>query len=493
VPITLRRQAAQHAQLLQQQPLLRRLNVDEQTATAITRRTLDHLEAREKQFPGAVEWVLVHFRWPNIPDQLDFLLHAERHQSNRETRHAIARANADQIQARVRYFLWNDPEARDCFTECQLFSFEPDRHIRLFPVANALAVTATSALVERLWKDFDEVLAIETNFAIQPLTDDDWSLLPQGLSTAAPDPAAAHRDGYTWGWHRLGLPAIHAAGWTGQLSEHERIVIGIADTGVVEDIADLRYKVKDFIKVDPAGRLVPSHSFDSRSHGTFISGVVAGGNDSGVQIGGAPDAWLKVASVIDGAPGKAVSLLSALEWFADPYRSVSVINLSLGTTFLKPDDEKLLESVLARLSLMSIVCVAAVGNDAKQTLYPARFDSVLSCGAIRPDGGVWEKSGLKPDLVCPGTWIFSCLPTGDPAQNCRSHGWYPGTSAAAAHLSALVALLMQARPNAGPRLIREALIRTASNQHKYDNRSGWGEPDFFRALDYQPPSTLSPL
>src|SRR5262249_9289802 len=131
--------------------MLRKLNIDETVATAITKRTMEYLLEREKREPGSVDWVIVHFRWPDNSGQLDFLQNGERNQGNRETRHGIARANADHIQARVRDFLWNRPQARDCFKDCRLFTFGPERHIRLFPVLNALAGSPSSALVEQLW------------------------------------------------------------------------------------------------------------------------------------------------------------------------------------------------------------------------------------------------------------------------------------------------------------------------------------------------------
>lgn len=462
------------------------LNVEKDVAEAVTQRTLDYLQRREEEAPGSVSWVIVYFRYPEYGegrDRLEWMQTADYHRGNRWTRYRIAQAQAE-VQRGVYDFLTNRAETQEFFKSCPLFKFDFRRHVRSFPVINALAVTATSALVKEL-SDRDEVLMVQTNFAIEPL-DRGVPVIAQTDIHVPPTAAAAHRDGYTWGWHRLELPAIHASGLTGRISEDERMVIGVIDSGVCEDHSDLCFKVRDFIKVDASGRVANGFAFDSGYHGTFCAGVMVGANNSGVRIGGAPDAVITAASVLDGGCGSAVRLIQALEWLSVPDHFANVINLSLGIKTLKEEDRQALELAFERLSLMGIVCVAAVGNDPRYTLYPARFDNVFSVGAIGPEGEAWAKSGLKPDLVCPGHHIFSCLPPGDPDLDCRSYQWQSGTSVAAAHLSALVALFMQARPSAGPRLIREAFKRTAKGGGTYDERYGWGEPDFFRALQYSP-------
>lgn len=58
--------------------------------------------------------------------------------------------------------------------------------------------------------------------------------------------------------------------------------------GVHERHADLRYKVKDFVVVQPPVQLQPAHAHDQFGHGTHMARIMVGGNCSGTQIEGAP-------------------------------------------------------------------------------------------------------------------------------------------------------------------------------------------------------------
>ena len=96
---------------------------------------------------------------------------------------------------------------------------------------------------------------------------------------------------------------------------------------------------------------------------------------------------------------------------------------------------------------------------------------------------MWSRSGDKPDLILPGTDIYSCVPPGLAEFGGASYCYMDGTSFAAPHLSAIVALLMQAHPRAEPWRIVQALKCTADGYPSYDDRRGGGMPVIERALD----------
>jgi subtilisin family serine protease len=461
-------------------PVLDNPPLDEVKGAVLSRRTLEYLRRREEERPDVVHSAIVYFRDDYETDQLRFLLTAGRSRANREERWRLAQENAGRMQAGVRHFL-TTAEARDCFPGRPDFLFEPHRHVHPFAATNTLVTPATARLVEAL-ADQENVLAVQRNLRLRPVAGEQLVPLTQIAALAGPGWEAGHDDGYTWGWKRLGLRDIHRAGYTGKVTEEERIILGAADTGVCEDHPDLVFKVKDFMVAEPTGRVAPAHSFDTGSHGTHCAGTLVGANNSGTQIGGAPDAYLKVAAVLDGKQGRVSSLLDALDWFVALERGVNVLNLSLGVERPAPDDAAALEMVCEHLDRMGLVCVAAIGNRPNQSMYPARLEKVLGCGAFGPDGEVWENSGARPDLVLPGAFVFSSVPA-VPERGYRSWAWRQGTSCAAAHLSALVGLLWQACPKATPALIRKALTETAGNP-TYDARSGWGVPDFWKARDF---------
>ena len=96
-------------------------------------------------------------------------------------------------------------------------------------------------------------------------------MVPMSASIIPGNPHARNYEGFTWGWHRLGLSAIHV---DDRKLTGKGVVVGLIDTGVCENHADLKFKVKDFVIVGPpAGLVTPSHAFDRHGHGTFTAGV----------------------------------------------------------------------------------------------------------------------------------------------------------------------------------------------------------------------------
>lgn len=442
----------------------------------ITERTLEKFRARENGQPGTLSSAVAFFRPLRQDTRLQSL---GRNQSNRLTLHARAFHHARQSQRDVMAWLWDrHGPAGKCFAGCCDFSFNPDRHCHFLPVTNALVLPATSALVEEL-RAFEEILAVEENYWIRSTVNEKRAPLEVVRLLGSGGSPAYHRNGYTWGWDRLGLREIHRAGFTGR-----GIRLAIANSGVHDRHADLVFKVKDFAKVQYPATVQPAHSFDNDGHGTHCAGIMVGTSNSGVQIGGAPDAELVAVSVLDGNQGLLSALLAGLEWLTDPYRAVNVINISLGIKDITAASLTLLEHAVDQLEQMNILCVGAIGNDPNASYYPARLGNVLGCGAFDSKQNVWDDSGEGPDLVLPGESIYSCLPPGHPGLDGQDYGWYTGTSQAAAHLSALAGLLMQAEPLAGPRLIVEGLLKTASHANQLDSRRGCGIPSFMAAREY---------
>jgi subtilisin family serine protease len=332
-------------------------------------------------------------------------------------------------------------------------------------LTNSLIIPANWRLVERLW-EFEEVVAIQLDSQVI------CSIPPVDVSF----PSSARRTGdYAWGLEKLGIHGLHRRGSAGY-----QITIGMADTGVCEGHAALKGKVPDFAVVEPPGRLVPAHSFDFVGHGTHCAGILVGNSSSGIQIGGAPGAELKVVSCLHcREEGWVSDLLAAVEWLGDPYRSVDVLNLSIGcyADRVPKDELKLLGRALERLSRY-VVLVAAIGNEPGRSAYPGKFDFVLSAGAIDENGQVADFSGDEPDLVLPGVDVYSCVPAGRETFSGKSYAEESGTSVAAAHLSAVAALVLEACPDSGPSDVAAALKRTARGVGGgYDVRFGHGIPD----------------
>jgi subtilisin family serine protease len=441
-----------------------------------TQRTLSTLREREDQYVGAVGTAILYFRHGFTDDEVELLSHATHSQPDRQTRRFIAETRARRVQEQVRSLLADrDAIQSSFFARNRFFQFEPDLHVRSLPVTNALIVLANSSLVERLWK-FDEVIAIDLDSrALRPIR---AQVIPLSSPMSVSFVEGGGTAKYTWGWARLGLERLHQLGYTGQGR-----TIGIVDSGVCERHGDLRGKVSRFMKVERQGEPQQAYALDDAWHGTFCGGILVGNSASKTQIGGAPDAQLKVASILNRKGGLMTDLFTALEWFTQSENSVDVLNFSLAISDNVPKASRRRLRRKLRVFSTYMLLVAAIGNDPESSAYPGRFDFVISAGAIDENDTVSKESGHCPDLVLPGVKIYSCVPTGRKKFFGNSHALDSGTSMAAAHLSALAALVKQAFPDASPSAVADALKQSADRWGNYDQRYGYGVPDALAAIE----------
>jgi hypothetical protein len=210
------------------------------------------------------------------------------------------------------------------------------------------------------------------------------------------------------------------------------------DTGVEVDHPDLRGRVavaRDFVETPaPAAEV----------HGTAVAGIIAARADDGIGIAGvAPEAKLfalracQQASHETTATCTSYTLAKALQFALD--QDVQVINLSLGG----PRDrllERLLDAALAR----HIVIVSAIDTRVGGGGFPASQPGVLAVSG--------ETIGSLPagTLVAPGRDI----PTTTPGY---TWSFVSGASYAAAHVSGVVALLLEREPTMDAAQVRSAL------------------------------------
>ena len=219
-------------------------------------------------------------------------------------------------------------------------------------------------------------------------------------------------------WH---LAELHAT-TTGR-----GIRIAVIDSGIQPDHPDLAGQVA----VDM--NFVDDHAEAAELHGTAVAGIIAARADNHVGIAGiAPGArLLALRACWQASPADtlctSLSLARALN--AAIERGARIINLSLGGP---PDRlvQRLIESALAR----AIVVVAAINRSAPNGGFPAALPGVI---AAVDDA----RSPTAPDaIVAPGTDIPTTLPGSRWAT-------VSGASYAAAHVSGLLALMLDLRSN----------------------------------------------
>jgi hypothetical protein len=291
-------------------------------------------------------------------------------------------------------------------------------------VLEVRAGVSREALVARLAKDARVEIA-------QPL---------QTFDTLT-DTGAAYNDPYVD--LQRGFVEVEAA-QAHRVSRGGGVSIGIIDTGVDTAHADLQGRianVRNFVDRDEA-------QFNRDRHGTEIAGIIAAvaNNRQGI-VGIAPEAKLTVYKACwqpkggdGGARCNSFTLAQALTSSID--EGTRVINLSLGG----PPDELLGRLVSHALKQGSIV-VGALPADGTASGFPAGVSGVI----------VVEASGrqrIRHDaLQAPGRDILTLEPGGH-------YDFDSGSSLAAAHVSATVALLLSVNPKLDAAAVRLLLERS---------------------------------
>jgi subtilisin len=295
-----------------------------------------------------------------------------------------------------------------------------------------------------------------------------------------------------WGQRLMGLdPTVGR--FTGK-----GVRIGIIDSGCDNSHPLLRHVVqgKDFTD----GGTDTSWAQDVVSHGTHCAGIInASISEQGV-VGCAPAAELHVFKVIP--EGRVSDLLAALDECIE--REVDLINISV----VSDEFSELLSQKLQEARQKGIACIVAAGNSGGPVAFPATLPGVMAVAAIGKlrefpadsshvlsvvpqligSDGIFAAnfSGAGPQVAvsAPGVAVVSTVPGG-------SYAAADGTSAAAAHVTGLAALVLAHHPllQEGSFKMRSEqrvhalfeLIRASAVPHFPDpQRGGAGVPDLAR-------------
>ena len=256
-------------------------------------------------------------------------------------------------------------------------------------------------------------------------------------------PTTTDRKLVLWGVAHIGAPNL----WPHYLGQG--VGVAIIDTGVYHQHPDLHEAVGIGFHVLRPGELPR----DDNGHGTHIAGTIAAyGKKSGIA-GVAPGAMVHAVKAFD-AKGSAYvqDLVDAINWCVR--HRIPIINMSFGIHANSPS----LRRAVSNAYRHGCVIVASAGNDGNDHTvdYPARYDEVVSVGAVDREGKVapFSNDSGRIDLYAPGVAIDSC-------HRLRSYRALSGTSMAAAHVSGALALLMSAFPTLAPHALIGALQATA--------------------------------
>jgi subtilisin family serine protease len=213
----------------------------------------------------------------------------------------------------------------------------------------------------------------------------------------------------------------------------------------------------------------------------------------------------------DQGNGTTKELLCGVDWVtstrtdADPSNDIDVANLSLGGAGTDDgqcgaSNNDLLHQAICRSVAAGVTYVVAAGNDHQDasTYSPASYREVITVSALadsdgRPGGtggspkcradqddtlADFSNYGAAVDLIAPGVCILTTVPPQSKALGTTNgYGQLSGTSFAAPHVAGAAALYIAKHPGVTPAQVRDALIRSASQDwNNVDDPDGVKEP-----------------
>ncbi len=272
-----------------------------------------------------------------------------------------------------------------------------------------------------------------------------------------------------------GVAAVHADRvWSDVDVRGEGLVIANIDTGVQYDHPALAASYRganadgtvthDYNWYDPAHICPSSAPCDNQGHGTHTMGTMAGGDAGGTAIGVAPGARWIAAKGCEATAQVACSITSLVasgQWTLAPTDASGrnpridlrphVVNNSWGADTLGFADP-FYDQVVDAWNAAGVFAVFSSGNDGANGCTtvgsPADSPGAYAVGAHDPANliapfssrGPGPNDRSRPDIAAPGVAVRSSVPG-------SAYGTANGTSMAAPHVTATVALMWSAAPS----------------------------------------------
>ena len=259
-----------------------------------------------------------------------------------------------------------------------------------------------------------------------------------------------------------------------RIATGKSIKMAVIDTGIDADHRELEGSILD--QFDTTGVAKDG----AIRHGTAVAGVIAAKSS---MTGIAPDVDILSARAFapskhdDVFIGTTYDIVKSMDWAYQ--NGARLFNLS----FAGPRDPVLI-SALERLSEKNAIMIGAAGNSGpgKPPAYPAAHPGVIAVTATDSADNLYEYANRGPYIAvaAPGVDILTTMP-GD------NYGILTGTSIATAHVSGVVALLLERDSDLGPKAVASLLEQASADlgAHGVDSEFGAGLVDAYKALRTQ--------
>jgi len=226
-----------------------------------------------------------------------------------------------------------------------------------------------------------------------------------------------------WSYKKLGITKM----W--KFAKGKNVKIAILDSGIDLNHPDLKsaniIKTINFIEPNkPAS--------DESGHGTFIAGIVAAQNNNFGIVGIAPEAEIYILKILNKKlEGKVDLIVRALDFCIK--NEINIVNMSFSTS----SDNPKLRKAVSKAAKHGIIIVASARNSfGSKAGFPASYPEVISVASVNYKNQISQFSAQgKIDFCSYGENILSTTVN-------KSYKIASGNSVAAAHLTAIIALIL---------------------------------------------------
>ena len=238
------------------------------------------------------------------------------------------------------------------------------------------------------------------------------------------------------------------------------VTIAVIDSEVDQTHSELKGAVSEELNV--LGANVKAHP-----HGTAMVGAIASRDRlTGVAPGARIIAVRAFGETSTSAEGTTYNILKGIEWAVS--QGARVINMS----FAGPYDPSLARALKAAAD-KGVVLISAAGNAGPKSpaLFPGADPNVIAVTATDSNDKLFRMAnqGGYVSVASPGVEVLAPAPE-------EAYQMSTGTSIATAHVSGVVALMLERDPTLTPADVRKILETTATDlgPKGKDNQFGWG-------------------